>query len=123
LATEKPDLELKALESFIGTENYYRVLGVNVTDGIKYVMDNGYSWLVTDSLAVIRTKKSLRAEPFLVVKFKVDRDKKQADVEINDGDKGAGPIVYHKQHYDFTDARRDLTFYFADKVLLLAGEY
>jgi hypothetical protein len=123
LTTEKPDLELKALESFIGTENYYQVLGVKVTDGIHYVMNNGYSWLVTDALAVIVTNRKLRAEPFLVFKFTVDRDKKQAEVEITDGDKGPGPIVYHRQHYKYTDARRDLTFYFQDGVLLLSGEY
>jgi hypothetical protein len=100
-------------------------LGFNVTDGIKYVMDNGYSWLVTDTLALIRTRKMLRAERFLSIKFKVTVGQRSrvGDLEISDGDKGPGPIIYHKQHYEYTTARRDLTFYFQDGVLLLAGEY
>jgi len=40
---EKPDLELKALNEFIGTQNYYRYMGVLLTDGVKYIMENGYS--------------------------------------------------------------------------------
>ncbi|GAG90306.1 unnamed protein product, partial [marine sediment metagenome] len=46
------DRELKDLGQFTGTTQYYRVFGVNVTDGVKYVMDNGYAWLVTDAIAV-----------------------------------------------------------------------
>jgi hypothetical protein len=123
---EKPDLDLKDLESFSGTQSYYRALGFRVTDGINYVMDNGYSWLVTDTLAVLLTKrKVLGHEPCLVMKFKVTLGQRSrtGDMEISDGDKGSGSMVYHRQHYDYTTARRDLIFYFQEGVLMLAGEY
>jgi len=31
----EPDLELKALGHFTGSENYYNVFGTKVTDGVK----------------------------------------------------------------------------------------
>ena len=38
------DLELKKLDNFFGgTENYYKFhMGTVITDGVKYVCDNGY---------------------------------------------------------------------------------
>jgi hypothetical protein len=35
------------LAQFIGTENYYRYLGINLTDGVKFLADEaGAYWLV-----------------------------------------------------------------------------
>jgi hypothetical protein len=111
------DLELKALSQFYGTQHYYDVLGVNVTDGVKYVMDNGYSWFVTDSIAVIRGVPKVRAEPFLVVKLK-RVGKSEADLIIDDGNEN----VLHTQHYRYTDAKKDLKLYCEDNVLMLPSE-
>ncbi len=42
----EPDLELKNLNNFYGSEHYYRLMGgINATDGVHYVMQNGYSVL------------------------------------------------------------------------------
>jgi hypothetical protein len=119
---EAPDLDLKALGGFIGSMQYFAMMGANVTDGIKYVMDNGYSWFVTDALAVIKCDPKIRAEPFLVVKLTRTGDK-EADLTIDDGGKGTEPKVMYSQHYEYTDAKRDLKLYFADNVLMLASEY
>jgi len=114
-----PDLELKGIGGFIGTEQYYNVMGVIVTDGVKYLMDNGYAWFVTDSIAVIICNKKIRAEPFLVVKLKVDLEKKEADLTIDGGNEN----ILYRQHYDFTDARREeVKMYFENKVLCLPSE-
>ena len=115
----KPDLELKALNSFIGTTEYYRVMGALVTEGVKYIMDNGYGWLVTDALAVICFKPTLRNADFLVVRLNVDTEKAEADMIIDDGN---GNIL-HKQHYKFTDAKRSLKLYYQRGVLMLSSEY
>jgi len=115
----KPDLELKSLNSFIGTENYYKVIGALVTDGVKYIMDNGYSWLVTDALAVICSKWNLRNADFLVVRLNVDTKKAEADMIIDDGNDN----VLYRQHYDFTDAKRSLKLYYERGVLLLPSEH
>ena len=115
------DLELKALGGFIGTEQYYKVLGELVTDGVKYIMDNGYAWFVTDALSVIAfTEKfpKLRNQPFLSVKLKRTGDS-EAELIIEDGNYNQ----LYKQHYDFTDAKRDLTLFYENGVLLLNSEH
>jgi len=112
------DLTLKALGQFIGTQQYFRVLGANVTDGVKYIMDNGYSWFVTDALAVILFKRELRGQPFLTVELKLLEDR-EADLIITDGNNN----TLYSQHYEFTDAKRDLTLYFENGVLLLNSEH
>jgi len=112
------DLELKELGGFIGTQSYYAVLGANVTDGVKYIMDNGYSWFVTDTLAVVKGLARLKAQPFLAVKLKRTANK-EADVTIEDGNDN----ILHSQHYGYTDAKKDVTLYFVDNVLMLSNEY
>lgn len=114
----EPDLTLKALDGFIGTECYYDVLGFNVTDGVKYIMDNGYSWFVTDALAVIKCNPKLRSQPFLSVKLKRTGDS-EADLSIEDGNYNP----FYRQHYGFTDAKRDLTLFYENGVLLLNSEH
>jgi len=115
--TNDEDLELKGLGSFTGTEHYYKVMGALVTDGVKYIMDNGYSWFVTDALAVIKTK--FKNEEFLTIKLQVNKEKQNAIMLITDGNNN----VLYKQDYKYTDAKVDLTLFFTDNVLLLSGEY
>ena len=44
-----------SIKQYYGTESYHslRPFMTIATDGIKYVMDHGYSWFITDILAVI----------------------------------------------------------------------
>ncbi len=115
------DLELKGLGQFIGTEHYYKVFGVYVTDGVKYIMENGYRWLVTDAIAVIKyqkqVKKYLEKDRFLSIKLHLLEDYK-ARVTFENNDK----IIY-TQNYDFTDAKREITLFYVDNVLMLNSEY
>lgn len=113
------DLELKALGSFIGTLEYHRVLGFRVTDGVTYIMENGYSWFVTDALAVIGWYKGgvLRNQPFLTVEL--HQADGEADLIITDGN----DHELYRQHYDYTDAKRNLTLYYEHGVLLLDREH
>ena len=53
---QKDDLELKEIGHFTGTEQYHNVGGCNVTDGVDYIINNGYRWFVTDCLAVMNIK-------------------------------------------------------------------
>lgn len=111
------DLELKALNQFIGTQQYYKVLGFNVTEGIKYVMENGYSWFVTDFLSVVGFTQKLRKEGFLSIKLKLQDSKGLMVV-----DDGNGNILY-EQRYQYTDAKREINLYFCNDVLMLNREY
>ena len=116
---KQDDLELKDLSQYYGTQHYYNVFGVKVTDGVKYVMDNGYSWFVTDSVAVIRCKPEVRREEFLTVELRLSEEADhEADLIITDGNEN----TLYRQHYRFTDAKRDLKLYFENGVLLLPSE-
>ena len=114
---EKEDLELKGLDYFIGSERYYRVMNAIITDGVNYIMQNGYAWLITDALIVIKTK--LINEEFLSIKLQVNKEKNTAIMLITDGNNR----VLYKQYYNYTDAKRDLTLFFENNTLMLNSEY
>lgn len=123
MANEK-DLELKALHQFNGTTKYYEYTGTNITDGIVYIMNNGYSWLVSDAIFTIyfdiRIKEHLKKDKFLVIRLKVNRENKTAKLTFEDGNNNV--LVYHI--YDYTDAKVDeLVLFYVDGVLMLANEY
>ena len=112
------DLELKQIGQYYGTEQYYNVMGVDVTEGVKYIMDNGYAWFVTDSIAVIRGVPKVKAEPFLTIKLKLTGNT-EADMIITDGNDN----LLYDQHYDYTDAKKELKLFYTDNVLMLNTEY
>lgn len=111
------DLELKDLNQFIGTENYHTInlFKSNLTDGIIYLMENGHSWFITDSLAVIET--NLKNEEFLCVKLEVKESK--GKMTITDGNEK----ILYTQDYEYTDAKKDLKLFYTNNVLMLSGEY
>lgn len=111
---EKPDLELKALGQFSGTPEY-------LTDGVDYIMRNGYSYLITDILALIPFKSRLRIEPFLAITYAVDLEKHTGEFVITDGNKHK----LYSQKYGYTNAKikEPLKMFLTDRVLMLAGEY
>jgi len=115
----EPDLELKSLNEFYGSEHYYRLMGgINATDGVHYIMENGYAWMVTDVAAILRMEQKVRGQDFVVVRLKLLPTGK-AKVVYEDGNDN----VLFEQSYDFTDAKKELELFFADEVIMLAGEY
>ena len=113
------DLELKELGQFSGTEAYHGLGGMfrsKATDGVAYIMENGYSWFVTDMLVILEMKLKGK-DNFFAIKLKVKGSTAVATIEDGNGK------VYHKQSYNYTDAKRDLTLYWADGVLMLSSEY
>jgi len=120
------DKDLKDLDSYTGTQSYYWMHKRRVTDGIRYLMENGYHWFVSDALINCIHHDKLKNQHFVTIKLKRTdiRESKggvwcQAEVEFSDGD---GKILL-VQKYPICDARRDLTLFYIDDVLLLAGEY
>jgi len=123
---KQPDLELKALNQFYGTQQYYRYMGVLLTDGIRYIMENGYSWFVTDAIAVIvahpKIRQYLQNDDFLTIRLKLNKDKDghtTADMIMEDGNYNE----LYRQHYDITDAKRELKLFYTGNTLMLASEY
>jgi hypothetical protein len=113
------DLELEKLDNYTGTEHYYSVLGSKITDGVKYIMDNGYSWLVTDTIAVITSDEKLMKEDFLSIKFELGKKPETGTLSITDGN----DTVFYKQNYTFTTAKRNIKMFFQNNTLCLMSEY
>jgi len=117
----KDDLTLKDLGQYYGTEQYHKISlfpSVKLTDGIMYIVNNGYSWFVTDALAVYVCDEKIKQEGFLSIKLKLLESNK-AKMEITEGNEK----ILYTQDYDFTDAKKDLSLFLIDGVLLLSGEY
>jgi len=116
---DSDDLTLKDLNQYYGTEQYHNVMGVNVTDGINYIIQNGYSWFVTDFISLVK-HESIKEQEFLSIKLKLNtHGNKTALMEITDGNEN----ILYTQRYDYTNAKRELNLYFINEVLLLSGEY
>ena len=120
---DEPDLELKGLDNFHGSEHYYRLMGgVNATDGVHYIMQNGYSWFATDAVAVLKAhpklRKHLAHDDFAVIELRLLPDK-QAQMLVEDGN---GNELY-RQSYAYSDAKVCLKLFYTGGVLLLASEY
>ena len=115
------DLYLKDLDQYYCTTNHYihpLFPKIKYTDGVQYLMENGYSWFVTDAMAVIAYgPPRVRKEPFLVIKLKLKEDG-TAQMVMDDGN---GKIPY-RQNYAYTDAKRELETYYSAGVLLLPSE-
>jgi len=118
LTTEQTDLELKDLNKYYGSENYFNVMNTNVTDGIYYIMKNGYSWLVTDFLVVAKSDNfKIKDESFISVKLKLKDD--TAKMIVTDGN----DKILYTQDYEYTNVKREVTLFYIDNVLLLSSEY
>lgn len=118
----KPDLHLKDLDQFMGSLD--PPFGFNPTKikgsaGIQYLMNNGYSWFVTDAVASIWWDKQLRDSKFLVVRLKLNKGRGSARMSIEDGNYH----VFYSQTYQRTNAKRDLLLFYEYGVLLLNTEH
>ena len=115
------DLNLTDLNQYYGSENYYKekmFSFCNYTDGIRYIMLNGYSWLVTDFLSLIATNKNgLKEQEFLSIQLKLNGSK--AKMLVTDGNEN----TLYKQEYEYTNCKKEVTLFYTNNVLLLSGEY
>ena len=114
------DISLKDLDSFHGTFYWYNVNGVNVTDGVKYVMDNGYDWVVKNAATAVRKNINVKGEEFLTIELKLLGNGK-ADVVYSDGN---GNVLL-EEDYEVTNAVKEfkLCYVRADNVMCLPMEY
>jgi len=111
------DKQLTELKQFNGSnEHYFNVFGFNITDGVKYVMDNGYSWLITDFLAVAKFNDAIKNEPFIAVRLKLNGT--SGEMIVADGNNHQ----LYTQKYGYTDAKKELLLFFENQVLCLDSE-
>lgn len=122
---DKEDLELKDLNNYYGTEKIWNLGGflskIKVTDGIKYIDNNGYGYLISDAIIAISMK--YLDEPFLVVSFFKDQNGVY-NLVISEDKNGDNFIkIKHQQKYECCSAKvENLKFYYENGILLLPTE-
>lgn len=116
------------LSQFTGTEHWYRYYpGILVTDGVKFLMDNGAAWFI-DLIVSYQGEAKVKAEEKQFWTLTVDHDALTGRAVCTDGDKGDGPVTLIEQVIDFTDfPLKEITLYaFVEcnnRVILLPSEY
>lgn len=119
--TIQPILTKENLAQFIGTEYYYKYLmGIKLTDGVKYLAEVGKAFWFLDIIASYQTGK-IRKIPFQVWTLKVDLEKETAVVTMKE-DMGRPDLV--TQTLDYTDFPLDeVSLWLIDGILILPSEY
>lgn len=110
-------MNLKELDMFTGTENYYKHwAGFGVyTDGVLYLAEKANAYWLLDAIFSYRRKES-----FQLWELKVNKDKSCILTMKEDSD---SPILV-KQEIEWTDFPLDyIKLYLIDGVLLLPSEY
>ena len=80
-------------------------------------MESGYSWFVTDALAVIEHCSFTKSNEFLCIKLLLNEGKGR--MVITDGN----DKKLYSQEYEFTDAQKELKLFWTGNVLMLSNEY
>ncbi|MEN9897018.1 MAG: hypothetical protein RLZZ66_667 [Pseudomonadota bacterium] len=95
----------KQLSQFSGTENYYRIMpNVLMTDGAKFVADNGEAyWLMTTIASYL--PEFTEKETFIVATLQVTRTatSSHAILKLNDGNDN----ILAEQFIEYTDFELD----------------
>jgi len=114
-------LELPDLGQHTGSLFLYKfptyLSTVKYTEGVKYIMDNGYTWFVTDMAVYIH--QHLSTEEFICIKLKVNTEDNLGMITLTDGN----DKVFYNKVIEYTDAKKDLTLFLTNEVLMLSGEY
>lgn len=97
-----------------------------MTDGMSYLIEKAKChWLFSDYAIEIMMTPKLKAEGFIVLTIKVDKEKKSAVVTLTDGNENK----LHRKTYGYTDfPLTELNLYICDndrgsKTFMLPSEY
>jgi hypothetical protein len=120
--TSSKTLRKADLAQFTGSEQWYRhglARDILFTDGAKYVADAGGAYWLLDEIALAQRIRGVAGEEFQVWKLAVKANK-TAVLTCDDGNNN---IVFRKR-IAFTDFPLDeISFYVANKTILLPSEY
>ncbi len=110
------------LRQFTGTEHWYRhalMRSILFTDGTKYVADTAGAYWLLDEIAFAQADKHIAVEAFQLWKLKVHADQ-TATLTCENGNCN----VILTKPIGYTDfPLEEISFYFADNVILLPSEY
>jgi hypothetical protein len=109
------------LAHFTGTEGYFfhpLFKGINYTDGVKYLGDNGCDWLKVMILSHLKLTPAVRGQDFVCITM--TKTGRSAVVNFTDGD----DKILFSEDVEYTDCTVDeIKFFFTDNVLMLSSEY
>lgn len=109
----------KELAHFIGSEQQHRYRTLMLTDGAKYLLDNGAGW-ICDVVWSYQPEKKFKQEPFQSWKFTTNLEKHECVVICTDGN----DTTLATQHVPYTDLQvKEIKLYLIDGLLLLNSEY
>ncbi len=124
--TTRDDLSLRHLNEFTKAVCYHNFFGTKVTDGIVYLIKNGYAWFVQDAIRFIQNEgKKIRNIDFLVIKLLLNKDKRkkgEATFKILKAYKSNVKVIYTRKHI-WTTAKVELRLFYKNGVLRLPSEY
>jgi hypothetical protein len=121
-------IKSEELAHYTGSEHFYRYSEhLVVTDGVRYLIDNGCAWLI-DIIASVRGLLAFETEDFEAWTLTVDLEAHTAKVIATDGDKGDGPVTLYGQDIEYTDCPvKELKLYVSRqgnrKTVMLNTEY
>ena len=116
----KKKLEKTDLDQFIGTEHYYKYLGIMLTDGVKYLAEVGKAFWLLNIIASYQTGE-IKNVPFQVWTLKVDIEKQTGVVTMKEDTDEPNLVT---QSLDYTDFPLDeISLWLIDGILILPSEY
>ena len=108
------------LSQFTGTESYYKYVGgTMLTDGAKYLADEGQCYWLLDIIASLKLVPECEGEEFMSCTFTKNENGGGTFV-ADDGNEN----VLYTQEIEFTDFPEDeINLFFIDNIILLPSEY
>lgn len=110
------------LSFFTGSETCYKdpFSKILYTEGVKFLMDNGAAWFVSDTMVNIAMLDELKGQEFLHIKVEKKPGTTEAIYTIDDGNNN----ILYQQDIEFTDMPVEkLRMYYANNTLCLPSEY
>jgi hypothetical protein len=111
------------LESFTGTENHYKRLGILYTDGVKYLADEGEAYWLIDAIASCQFSPTVKNDPMLqeIQFWNLQVKPDNSAVLTCERDEDDIALTQDIPYTDFP--LENVRLYLANRVLMLPSEY
>lgn len=110
------------LEQFCGSTEYHAIsdkTNLVYSDGIKFLMDNGASWLIY-LIVSWQSQHMVKSEPFQCWKLSVNQEKSSGIIEADDGNNK----IIARQCIDSTNfPLKSIKIFVHNGILMLSTEY
>jgi hypothetical protein len=108
------------LQQFYGTEQHYRYLNILITDGVKYLADQGQCHWLLGIMASFQNQLKRNGRLYEFCLWQVEREKDGAIITAR-GD--TNEPAFLEQHLDYAEFPFNIKLYQCGKVVMLPSEY